>query len=87
MTFEQLQKKIIIAEKTKQEALQARESLTSLMHKMEKKYVHSFLNFEKETRCIFSHLSSFTLRLTKSLGPSQTVKSKHWHCFVLDTDF
>ncbi|CAB4001168.1 sodium channel and clathrin linker 1-like [Paramuricea clavata] len=38
MTFEQLQKKIIIAEKTKEEALQARESLTSLMHKMEKKH-------------------------------------------------
>ncbi|XP_028401902.1 sodium channel and clathrin linker 1-like isoform X2 [Dendronephthya gigantea] len=38
MTFEQLQKKIIIAEKTKEEALQARESLTSLVHKMEKKH-------------------------------------------------
>ena len=38
MTFEQLQKKIIVAEKTKEEALQARESLTSLVHKMEKKH-------------------------------------------------
>jgi hypothetical protein len=43
MTFEQLQKKIIVAEKTKEEALQARESLTSLVHKMEKKYARSFL--------------------------------------------
>ena len=43
MTFEQLQKKIIIAEKSKEEALQARESLTSLVHKMEKKLVSSFL--------------------------------------------
>ena len=41
MTFEQLQKKIIISEKTKEEALQAKESLASLMHKMEKKYVDS----------------------------------------------
>lgn len=41
-TFQQLQKKIIFAEKTKEEALQAGESLTSLMRKMEKKYVQSF---------------------------------------------
>ena len=41
MTLEQLQKKIILAEKNKEEALQARESLASLMHKMEKKYVPS----------------------------------------------
>lgn len=39
MTFEQLQKKIIFAERTKEEALQTKESLTSLLHKLEKKYV------------------------------------------------
>ncbi|XP_046852009.1 sodium channel and clathrin linker 1-like [Xenia sp. Carnegie-2017] len=38
MTFEQLQKKIIFAERTKEEALQTKESLTSLLHKLEKKH-------------------------------------------------
>ena len=39
LTFEQLQRKISFAEKTKEEALQAKESLNALMHRMEKKYV------------------------------------------------
>ena len=59
MTFEQLQKKIIVAEKTKEEALQSRESLTSLMHKMEKKYVHSFLYIFKRICDVVSRVPVF----------------------------